>query len=220
MDEQLKELRSRLRLSMNGVVSTSMREQGIVYKLNFGVSLPKIKEIAADFNKNAAFAERIWSEDVRELKIIATLLYPQEQFLPEQAERWVRDIRHQEIAEQFSANLLQHLPYAHQLAALWISCEEEFTQVTGFLLYTRLFARGYMAGKAEAILLLEEARRIMDAGISRKQCAAILALKRYGRQNKKQAQEVLHQLSDYSQSVSPEQQEFYNDLYFEFEYYH
>ena len=44
--EQLKDIKTQLRLSMNGAVSQSMREKGLLYKLNFGVELPRIKMIA------------------------------------------------------------------------------------------------------------------------------------------------------------------------------
>lgn len=43
--EQLKDIKTQLRLSMNGVVSQSMREKGLDYKLNFGVELPRIKAL-------------------------------------------------------------------------------------------------------------------------------------------------------------------------------
>lgn len=45
LHEQLKEIKTQLRLSMNGAVSQSMREKGLVYKLNFGVELPRIKQL-------------------------------------------------------------------------------------------------------------------------------------------------------------------------------
>lgn len=47
LQDELKEIRTQLRMAMNGVISTSMREKGIDYKLNFGVPLPEIKQIAA-----------------------------------------------------------------------------------------------------------------------------------------------------------------------------
>ena len=47
--EQLKDIKTQLRLSMNGAVSQSMREKGLVYKLNFGVELPRIKMIAGTY---------------------------------------------------------------------------------------------------------------------------------------------------------------------------
>ena len=52
LHEQLKEIKTQLRLSMNGAVSQSMREKGLVYKLNFGVELPRIKAIAGEYEKD------------------------------------------------------------------------------------------------------------------------------------------------------------------------
>ena len=49
--EQLKDIKTQLRLSMNGAVSQSMREKGLVYKLNFGVELPRIKMIAESYEQ-------------------------------------------------------------------------------------------------------------------------------------------------------------------------
>ena len=42
LQNELKEIRTQLRLAMNGVISTSMREKGSVYKLNLGVPRPEI----------------------------------------------------------------------------------------------------------------------------------------------------------------------------------
>ncbi|MDH6305665.1 hypothetical protein M2459_002579 [Parabacteroides sp. PF5-5] len=220
MKDTIRDIRSRLRLSMNGVVSTSMREQGLDYKLNFGVSLPKIKEIAASYPPDAALAELLWKEDVRELKILATLLQPVSSFKQEQAERWTGEVRHQEIAEQYAMNLLQHLPFAEELAAAWIMRKEEYVPVVGFLLYARLCVAGASLERLHAEALIREARKAMDGGVSRLQRAALLALKRYGRQSAGQAKAVLESIADYASSDFPERQEFLNDLKFEFEYYH
>ena len=66
--EQLKDIKTQLRLSMNGAVSQSMREKGLVYKLNFGVELPRIKMIAENYEKNHDLAQALWKEDIRECK--------------------------------------------------------------------------------------------------------------------------------------------------------
>ena len=60
LHEQLKEIKTQLRLSMNGVVSQSMREKGLVYKLNFGVELPRIKAIAEGYEKEHSLAQALW----------------------------------------------------------------------------------------------------------------------------------------------------------------
>ena len=97
--EQLKDIKTQLRLSMNGVVSQSMREKGLDYKLNFGVELPRIKSIAAAYEKSHDLAQALWKENIRECKILAGLLQPIDTFFPEIADIWVEDIRNIEIAE-------------------------------------------------------------------------------------------------------------------------
>ena len=84
--EQLKDIKTQLRLSMNGAVSQSMREKGLVYKLNFGVELPRIKMIAGNYEKNHDLAQALWKEDIRECKILAGLLQPIDTFYPEIAD--------------------------------------------------------------------------------------------------------------------------------------
>lgn len=217
MEEIIKEIRFRLRKAMNGIVSNSMRQKGVEYKLNFGVSIPEIKTIAADYTPDTELAKWLWAQDVREHKILATLLHPHDTFTEKEAESWVGDIRYQEIAEQFCTNLAQHLMFAPLLAERWICDERENVKVTGFLLYSRLYTQGNNSLPSEK--LLTEAKAIIDKGVSRPQRAALLALKRYGRQKESQAETVLNYFNTYSTSDSKEKQEFYNDLKFEFEYY-
>ena len=61
--EQLKDIKTQLRLSMNWAVSQSMREKGLLYKLNFGVELPRIKMIAEGYEKNHDLAQALWKEN-------------------------------------------------------------------------------------------------------------------------------------------------------------
>ena len=66
LKEQLSEVKLQLRLSMNGAVSESMREKGLHYRVNFGVELPRLKQIAKKFEKNRVLAQYLWNENVRE----------------------------------------------------------------------------------------------------------------------------------------------------------
>ena len=141
LHEQLKDIKTQLRLSMNGAVSQSMREKGLVYKLNFGVELPRIKGIAAAYEKNHTLAQALWKEDIRECKILAGLLQPVETFLPEIADIWIDTMPTVEIAELTSMNLFQHLPYAPAKAFRWIADERELTPVCGFLTIARLLQK-------------------------------------------------------------------------------
>ncbi len=217
MEEIIKDIRFRLRKAMNGIVSDSMRKKGVEYKLILGVSIPEIKLIASAYKPDAELAKWLWEQDVREHKILATMLYPIDTFTEEEAEKWVGEIRYQEIVEQFCHNLAQHLPFAVSLAERWICDERDNVKVAGFLLYARLYSKGKQTPSLEK--LFSEAKTVFNQGISRPQRAALLALKRYGRLGTAQAASVLDYVKEYKDSDSPEKQEFYNDLKFEFEYY-
>ncbi|MCD8193814.1 MAG: DNA alkylation repair protein, partial [Tannerellaceae bacterium] len=208
--DTLKSIRIQLRRSMDGIVSTSMRRQGIDYKMNFGVSLQNIRAIAGSYTKDAGLAQLLWKEEVREMKILATLLYPHEEFTAALARQWVEEIPFQEIAEQLAGNLLQFLPDAPLLAGEWIRSEKEYVSVTGFLVYTRLFSKGYLLPVTDESSFLHIAHRILDKGISRPQRAALTALKRFGRQSGRQAALVLDAFTDYQAAGSAEKEEFYN----------
>ena len=133
VNEKLKKIKSSFRLMMNGVASQSMREKGLGYKINWGVSLPALKSMASEYGKDSVLAEALWHEDIRECKILATLLQPVETFLPEIADIWVESIRNIEMAELASMNLFCRLPYAPQKSLQWMADEREYVQVCGFL---------------------------------------------------------------------------------------
>lgn len=179
LQEQLKDIKTQLRLSMNGAVSQSMREKGLVYKLNFGVELPRIKSIAAAYEKNHPLAQALWKEEIRECKIMAGLLQPVDSFLPEIADIWVEDIRHIEIAELTCMNLFQHLPYAPAKSFHWIADEKEYMQVCGFLTIARLLMRkGDMSERVENEFL-DQAIVAFLSGSYHVQNAVLTAIRRF-----------------------------------------
>ena len=110
--ETIKDIKSKFRLFMNGVISQSMREKGLGYKLNFGIEFPRIKEIAAAYEPNHEVAQALWKENIRECKILAGLLQPVDSFCPEIADIWIEDMHYPELAEYTVMNLFQRLPYA------------------------------------------------------------------------------------------------------------
>ena len=66
VQDRILEIKRKLRLNMNGVASTDMREAGIEYKLNFGVGIPQLKDIASETGKSSELAVALWKEDIRE----------------------------------------------------------------------------------------------------------------------------------------------------------
>ena len=89
LQETLRRIKTELRLSMNGVASAYMRQNGVEYKLNFGVELPRLREIAAGLPMDHDLAQALWKEDIRECKLLAAMLQPAETFYPEIADIWM-----------------------------------------------------------------------------------------------------------------------------------
>lgn len=191
--ETIREIKAQFRLFMNGVASHSMREKGLDYKLNFGIELPRLKEISLKYEKNHSLAGELWKENIRECKILATLLQPVETFLPEIADIWVEDIRQPEMAELLCMNLFQHLPYASTKAFQWMADEREYFQVCGFLTLARLFMKGgYLNERAENEFLDQAIATLSDEKESHRPAqAALTALRMYVRLGESQAQAAL-----------------------------
>lgn len=119
-----------------------MRDKGVQYKLNWGASIPMLREKAEELGKNYQLAIALWKEDVRECKVLATMLMPPDEVLPEVIDIWMEQMPSQEMAEQASFNLFQYLPFAPAKAYEWMASDKELYQLCGFLVITRLFMNG------------------------------------------------------------------------------
>lgn len=140
--QKLMEIKRSFRLLMNGPVSQSMREKGMDYKLNWGVSLPHLQEVAREYGKDRDLAIALWKEDIRECKILATLIMPANEMSRELVDVWMEQLHGQEMAEMLSFHLLQHLDFAPALAYEWMASDKDLYQLTAYHLLSRLFLRG------------------------------------------------------------------------------
>ena len=136
---QVKEIKQSFRQMMDGAVATSMRTKGVDYKLNWGATLPRLREKADEIGKNYDLAIALWKENVRECKILATMVMPADVVLPEVIDIWMEQMPTQEIAEQAAFNLFQYLPYAPEKAYTWMASDKELYQLCGFHILSRLF---------------------------------------------------------------------------------
>lgn len=138
-NSQVRQIKQSFRQMMDGAVAKSMREKGLDYKLNWGATLPRLREMADEIGQNYDLAIALWKEDVRECKILATMIMPANQMLPEVADIWMEQITTQELVEQAAFNLFQYLPYAPEKAYNWMASEKELYQLCGFHILSRLF---------------------------------------------------------------------------------
>lgn len=139
VQDKVKEIKQSFRQMMDGVVSKSMRDKGAAYKLNWGATLPRLQAKAEEIGKNYDLAIALWKEDVRECKILATMIMPPDEVLPEVIDIWMEQTTSQEIAEQAAFNLYQYLPYAPEKAYTWMASDKPLYQLCGFHILSRLF---------------------------------------------------------------------------------
>lgn len=141
-EQKLKDIKRSFRLMMNGAASQSMRERGLDYHLNWGVPFVELRAMARNYGKDYDLAIALWKEDIRECKVLATMVMPPERLLPEVADLWMEQATTQEMAEMLAFNLLQHVSYAPLLAYRWIASDEPLRQIAGYTLLGRLFMKG------------------------------------------------------------------------------
>ena len=142
INEQVRQIKQSFRQMMDGKVAQSMREKGLDYHLNWGATLPRLQEMATQLGKDYHLAIALWKENVRECKILATMIMPPNEMLPEIVDLWMEQTETVEIAEQAAMNLYQHLPYAPVKAYQWMASSRELEQLCGFHIMTRIFMRG------------------------------------------------------------------------------
>jgi len=213
---------------MNGVISTSMRQKGMNYKLIFGVPIPEIKHIAAAHEPDAELARALWKEDVREMKILATLLFPAGSMTQEEALAWMREIPYPEIAEQCCNNLFPTVEQPDQLALKFLADKKSpFGRMCGFLLWTQLFKKNLAVEKSRVEAFLVECTCTMHPDVEvgatesswQEKQAAVQALKFFGRLSPANAQDALSVIAEDGQPETEELKAYYDDLQFEFAYY-
>lgn len=142
MNDKIKEIKQSFRLMMDGSIAQSMRDKGVDYHLNWGATLPRLRQKADEIGKNYDLAIALWKENVRECKILATMIMPADEILPEVVDIWMEQTETVEIVEQAAMNLYQYLPYAPEKAYQWIASERELYQLCGFHVLSRLFIIG------------------------------------------------------------------------------
>lgn len=161
-DSELTNIKKELRAAMNGILSGQMRQSGMPYKLVFGVELPRLQSIAKEFTPKRELAQHLWNENIRESKLLACMLMPQEEFLPEMAEIWVEEIPTAEVAQIFVMFLFGKMKYAPSMAFEWIATSSRTKQLCGFLCLARKLQQGETLNEWSKDELLDQANSLIS----------------------------------------------------------
>lgn len=179
IQDKIKELKRSFRLVMNGPASRSMREKGLDYRLNWGVPFTQLKQMAADLPHDYDFAIALWKEDIRECKILSTLLMPPDKMPEEVAEIWMDQTHSQEMAEMQAFNLYQHVSYAAKMAYRWIASDEAVREICAYDILGRLFMKGQEPGGRGINEFLDQAVTALKSPSAGVRHAAMNAITRF-----------------------------------------
>ena len=143
---QLREVKRMLRGVMSGPVSASMREQGLAYKVNFGVDQPRLREMRDEIvsltDDAAALAQALWKENIRECRILACMIMPRKAFEADLAQEWVSQLRYAEEAQALTMYLLADEDYAVDLAFRLVAADDTMQRLVAWLIFGRVFSMG------------------------------------------------------------------------------
>ena len=152
VDDDVKKIKRSFRLFMNGVASSSMRDKGLEYKINWGIPVTRLRDMAAQYAPSVALAERLWESDVRECKILATMLMPAERFSEPMALSWLSACNNQEMVEMLVFNLVQNMPCVETFVVSLLCSDEHNAPLAALHLVSRLVARQNVAFMTDEVV--------------------------------------------------------------------
>lgn len=140
---EMQTVKRRLFAMRNGIVADTLRRTMPEYKMVFGLNLPQIAEIAAEFGPSRPLAEELWADRrTRESLLLAPMLFPREEMDREMAGKMMREVLTPEVADILCHRLLRHLPYARELAMEMVTSPVDLERYTAFRLLFNLIPDG------------------------------------------------------------------------------
>ena len=106
-----------LRRDRNGMAADAMCSYGGQYGVNYGVAAHTIRDRAKTEGKDHAFAEYLYRQDVRELRIAGLWIADAKEIKPSNFHFWAAGIINSEIAEQAAMALLSEVSELSKLVA-------------------------------------------------------------------------------------------------------
>jgi len=154
--EKVKQIKQNFHLFMNGQAARSMRDKGLNYNVNWGIALPRLREIAADYGKDYDLAVALWAQSVRECKIMATMIMPTDKMTEVQAEAWMDAADTTEIVEMCAFNIFGHLSFAFRLSQKWLTASDSKRRLCAYHIMGRLLQGGDEVDENTSKALLQQ----------------------------------------------------------------
>ena len=148
----MQQVKRRFFAMRNGDLAEQMRQRGASYRINFGLNLPQISDIAKQIladnpsvssAEQAALATRLWeNRTTRESMLIAPMLYPADIMTRDTAMLWATGSPNAEVSDILCHRLLRRLPCAAEIARSLAASAQPLHRYTALRLMMNLLACG------------------------------------------------------------------------------
>src|SRR5579859_839803 len=126
-----------------------MARYGIVAKVVYGVSKPKMDELARRIGKNHPLALELWDSGVHDARILAGLVDIPVEVTAAQMNKWVLDFDNWDVCDGTCCHLFVFAKPAWNCAIAWTKRAPEFEKRAGFALLAYLAYRDKAAKDAQ-----------------------------------------------------------------------
>ncbi len=109
-----------------------MARFGIRAKKVYGVSKPKLDELAREIGKDHELGMELWNTGIHDARILGALISEAEKVTATQMERWVKDFDNWDVCDGTCCHLFVFANAAWKKAFAWTRRKREFEKRAGF----------------------------------------------------------------------------------------
>lgn len=138
---KMAEILARLRRQTNGAVTGSMEAHGVVWPLNYGVSVPAIRSVAAEYFPDHDLGRLLYRQQVRELRLAGIMIADPQAVTREEIPFWEEGVINTEVAEHISF-LLAASDIVSGITGRWLLADNQWLRYAAVLSATRRLLSG------------------------------------------------------------------------------
>lgn len=147
--ELMAQLLRLLRVEMNGAVTGAMQQRGAAYPLNYGVSVPTIRKIAAPYAPNHKLSRLLFCQRVRDLQLAAIYVADPMEVTVGELDFWAEGVVNTELAEHLSTMLLSRTLIVGDIVLRWLMENMNDDPKSDLLRYCALLCGARAIGRSE-----------------------------------------------------------------------
>lgn len=134
IEKEVEWVKNQVRLHMNGATTSQMEQRGIHYRVNYGVAVPHLKQLAGRIPVSYELAERLWFLEIRETMLLAAMFVPAEAMTMVRCNEWAAKIDNKDLVERSAMFLWGRVDKLEQLLPDWLNGQNLYLRAAA--LYT------------------------------------------------------------------------------------